>query len=333
MTSIGPQAFWNCASLTNVTIPDSVASIGVQAFWQCTSLVSVTIGTNVANIGDMAFYQCDNLANASLPNSVTNIGEAAFGICSLASVSIPSGVASIGENAFAGCAQLQSITVDARNKNYSSVEGVLFDKSQTILIQYPIGKSATYYAIPNSVASIGPQAFWNCASLTNVTIPDSVASIGVQAFWQCTSLVSVTIGVNVTNIGDMAFYNCSSLKSVYFQGNVPSLGSSVFDVDPGPTLYYLPRTAGWGSTLAGSLAVLWNPSVQTADGSFGVRTNRFGFNITGTADIPIVVKAATNLSGAPWIPLLTATLTNGSIYFSDPGWSNYPGRFYRISSP
>jgi hypothetical protein len=95
----------------------------------------------------------------------------------------------------------------------------------------------------------------------------------------------------------------------------------------------LPGTTGWGTTFGGRAAVLWNPSIQTTNASFGVRTNQFGFTITGTANIPIVVEASASLASASWTPLQTCTLTNGSIYFNDPQWTNYPARFYRVRSP
>ena len=79
--------------------------------------------------------------------------------------------------------------------------------------------------------------------------------------------------------------------------------------------------------------VLWNPQTQTGDGSFGVQNNQFGFNITRTTNIPIVVEACTNLSNPTWIPLQSCTLTNGLFYFSDPQWTNYPGRFYHLNMP
>jgi hypothetical protein len=96
-------------------------------------------------------------------------------------------------------------------------------------------------------------------------------------------------------------------------------------------VYYLPGTTGWGTTFDGVPAVLWNPQAQTSDGSFGVQSNQFGFNITGTTNIPVVVEACTNVSNPNWLPLLNCTLTNGIVYFSDPRWTNYPSRFYRTS--
>jgi hypothetical protein len=90
---------------------------------------------------------------------------------------------------------------------------------------------------------------------------------------------------------------------------------------------------GWGSPFAGRPAVLWNPQVQTSGASFGVRTNQFGFTITGSSNLVIVVEACTNLVNPIWSPVGTNTLTSGSSYFSDPRWTNYPSRFYRLRSP
>jgi hypothetical protein len=181
-------------------------------------------------------------------------------------------------------------------------------------------------------------AFDSCHSLTNVTIGNSVASIGVNAFASCFSLTGISIPASVTYIGEFAFYACFSLTSVYFDGNTPSVGSSVFNDDDTVTTYYLPGTTGWSLTFwgypsSGPPAVLWNPFIQTGDGSFGVRSNQFGFNITGTTNIPIVVEACTNLASPVWTPLQTVTLTNGLFYFSDPQWTNYSGRFYSIQMP
>jgi hypothetical protein len=95
----------------------------------------------------------------------------------------------------------------------------------------------------------------------------------------------------------------------------------------------LPGVTGWSNTFAGLPAVLWNPFIQTGDGSFGVRTNYFGFDITGTANIPIVVEACVNLTNPVWTALQSLTLTNGLFYFREPAQTGMTGRYYRISSP
>ena len=107
----------------------------------------------------------------------------------------------------------------------------------------------------------------------------------------------------------------------------------MFYPDNNATVYYLPGTTGWASTFGGHPTVLWNPQVQTSGVNFGVRTNGFGFTITGSSNLVIAVEACTNLANALWSAVGTNTLTGGSSYFSDPQWTNYPGRFYRLRSP
>jgi hypothetical protein len=119
-------------------------------------------------------------------------------------------------------------------------------------------------------------------------------------------------------------------------GNAPGLGAYPFAEDTNATVYYLPGTTGWSTFNKNSglaPAVLWNPQAQTSDASFGLQTNQFGFNITGTADIPIMVEGTTNPAQPLWTPLFTGTVSNGTVYFSDPQWTNYPSRFYRLRSP
>ena len=149
----------------------------------------------------------------------------------------------------------------------------------------------------------------------------------------CTSLTSVTIPNSVTNIGVGAFAGCTSLTSVYFQGNAPSIGDYVFDGDKKTTVYFLPGTTGWATSFAGLPTALWTPQVQTTDATFGVRSNQFGFTINWASGMTVVVEASTSLTNPVWSPLQTNTLTSGSWYFSDPQWTNYPNRFYRLRWP
>jgi hypothetical protein len=126
-----------------------------------------------------------------------------------------------------------------------------------------------------------------------------------------------------------------SLTSVYFTGNAPAANSTVFASDTNLTVYYLPGSTGWSgfSANTGLMPVLWNPLIETADGSFGVRSNQFGFNITCTSNITVAVEACTNLASPVWTPLTNVTLTKGSFYFGDPQWTNYPARYYGLGLP
>jgi len=107
----------------------------------------------------------------------------------------------------------------------------------------------------------------------------------------------------------------------------------VLDGDDNETVYYLPGTTGWGSTFGGLPTKLWNPQMQTSGASFGVRSNQFGFTITGSSGLVVVVEACTNLANPTWSPVSTESLTTGPAYFSDPQWANYGSRFYRLSMP
>ena len=216
VTSIGDQAFYNCTSLTSVTIPDSVTSIGDRAFRCCISLTSVTIPDSVTSIGEEAFYGCWDLTRLTIPGSVTSIDKDAFCFCSsLTSVTIPDSVTSIGDSAFYGCESLTSVTIP---DSVTSIGSCAFYGCASL----------TSVTIPDSVTSIGGSAFYGCTSLTSVTIPDSVTSIGGSAFYNCKSLTSVTISGSVTSIGWSAFYGCASLTSVTIPDSVTSIGGSAF---------------------------------------------------------------------------------------------------------
>ena len=123
---------------------------------------------------------------------------------------------------------------------------------------------------------------------------------------------------------------------MYFQGNAPNDGGvNAFSYD-NATAYYLPGTTGWGATYSGLPTAPWflpNPLILANQPGFGVQTNRFGFTISWATNLQVAVDACTNIANPTWFSVRTNTLTNGSSYFSDPQWTNYPARFYRLRSP
>ncbi len=295
--SIGKGAFSNCKSLASIVIPNSVISIDNSAFSGCKGLTTINIPDSVKFIGKSVFSYCSNLTritvdennteyssqdgilydknkttiiqvpstkvSITIPDSVTTIAECAFEGCeNLTNIMIPSSITAIEQNAFENCTNLESITVDINNKNYSSQDGILYDKNKTTILQIPQTKKIIN--IPASVVSIGTNAFTACIRLESITvdtdnteyssqggilynktktkfihipkalkgaviIPNTIIAIDSYAFSQRTNITNVTLSDNVISIGYHAFWNCTSLTSVIIGESVNAIDEEVFD--------------------------------------------------------------------------------------------------------
>ena len=167
-----------------------------------------------------------------VPETVTKIEDGAFTNCSkLKSVKIPASVENIVD-VFEGCNSLEAINVSRANKNYRSINGILFDSSMYLLERYPQNHSGTSYTIPSSVTMIGNGAFMNCGLLENIVISDNVCCISSKAFKGCDKLDNVILPSTVNVIEDNAFENCSSLKSIEFSNDISSFGVNVMKGTP-----------------------------------------------------------------------------------------------------
>ncbi len=205
-----------------------VSMIGDYAFDYDTNLLSVTIPGSVSQIGTNAFAFCTSMTNVALETGISRIGDGAFGGCrSLSQVRIPSTVTSVGAYAFSSCTNLSAIEVDLLNPSYRSVDGVLFDKGQAVLIQYPNFRGGTYF-VPESVTKIGDGAFYFSRRLTGLRLPNGVTNIADYAFSYCTSLQRVTMPDRVTRIADYAFSYCTSLTNVAIPSSVLAIGNYGF---------------------------------------------------------------------------------------------------------
>jgi len=257
LTSLNNYAFYQCTNLTSITVPDTVTIIGNQAFQECSALttVSITSNSSLTSIGDYAFYKCNNLTSILIPDGVTSLGDNAFNFtsslstvsismnsslttigsetfkyCHITSVNIPSGVTTIGKDAFYDCSELTAFTVAEDNANYSSLDGVLFNKDKTVLIWFA-QMSTQYYTVPDGVTTIKNEAFARCENILEVTISDSVTSIGFDAFDQCTNITKMNISTNsaLTTWGGQSFFYCCQLTSIYIPAGVTSLNGTTFE--------------------------------------------------------------------------------------------------------
>ena len=217
---IGRYTFRGCSALTTVRLPKSATKISHGAFENCTSLTSVTIPDSYTSIGDDAFANCTRLFNITIPNSVTSIGNRAFYGCWILNVMrIPDSVISIGEMAFEGCASLKLFVVSDEHEVFTVIDSALFIKDSTILLKCPEGMPRDY-VIPETVTSIGNDAFFGCRYIDTVIVPIGVSYIGGRAFEECTRLKYIEIPHTVQSIG-AAFYNCRSLNEIYNMNKTP----------------------------------------------------------------------------------------------------------------
>ena len=358
VTDIGDGSF-DSSLLTSISIPESVTRIGQTAFYGTTRLTSISLPSSVTTIGDRAFSNASSLASITLPVGLTAIGTSAFEVTALTSITIPEGVTSlpsfvfsnsraltsvsipssltsIDKNSFDGASALTSITVASNNQSYRSIDGVLFSKDAEVLLDYPLGKSATSYNIPegvtsigdgafdyvtaltsinipNGVTSIGDSAFAAASSLTSITIPSSVTSIGDYSFSGATSLTSITIPSSVTEIGYAAFEEASGLADIYFLGNAPFVDEDAFyGVASGAKAHIGANATGFGAELTwNGLEITRGISVPTHTVSYnsagGSSVNAGSFTEGGTIQsAPVSTRAGYTLAG--W-----STTSNGRV--------------------
>ena len=228
LNTIGNGAFRKCSKIKKISIPAAVTNIGNSSFAGCDKLTEITVAdTNknfmsadgvlfnkdksilmaypcnkdnesydipngVTQIAEYAFDSCQNLSKVTFPDSLLNIAQGAFNNCDgIGEITIPASVTEIAQGAFLyGMESLESINVEQNNTAYSSENGVLYNKDKTTLLRVPEALAAVdnKLTIPNSVTTIGQEAFFDCETVNRLYVPNSVKKIELAAFMYFDSL-------------------------------------------------------------------------------------------------------------------------------------------------
>lgn len=227
----------NSGKITRVIIHEGVTSVSTKAFVSCESLEYAFIPSSMKDID--GFTACSSLKSINLPEGLETIGIQAFCDCdSLKTVIIPSSVNSIGFGAFEWCDSLTEIKVKSNNAYFTDINGVLYNKDKTKIIQYPKAKTQTSYIIPSSVTTVGRDAFEECENLKSIILPEKLTSIEESAFsssgiktiempagvttisrsaFNSSFIESIVLPNNIVKIDEMAFRNCKNLKKIFIQ--------------------------------------------------------------------------------------------------------------------
>ena len=287
LTSIGNEAFSDCANLASVNLPSSLTAIGNEAFCNCTNLASVSMPSSLQSIGSRAFVNTA-LKNLIIPSRMTEIGAEAFSNLPLLEVNIQ-GVSNIGEKAFAQCRQLSKVTITNEIKNIqpyafyecanlmtvslaSTLESIgdyAFGRTAIKEVSLPtanLGKQVFYETslqtlhIGNNATQIPNKFMYECigayslSSLTKLTFSEGIKEIGVEAFHDCTHLQDLDIPNSVITIKDSAFKNIISLKNIIFGSNLQLIDNNAFNgcsyLETCRFKGLIPPTINGGSTLA-----------------------------------------------------------------------------------
>lgn len=214
ITTLPYYMFSSCSYLNQVKLPNTLKKISESAFSSCELLKTVNIPDSVTYIGQETFNFCSNLRSVKLSKNLTYIGSYAFNNCkNLTKISIPEKVKNIVGNPFENCRKITSFTVNKKNRYYTTVNGVLFNKSKKRLIAYTTGKKNTSYTVPKSVNIIETNAFMGSGYIKTIKMSNSVQKIKDSAFAECERLSKINLSQNLNYVGFDILYNTKYFKS------------------------------------------------------------------------------------------------------------------------
>ena len=250
LQTIGEFAFANCDELRNISLPNSLTYIHRGAFSDCPELEDLSFPTSLREIGSEAFAHCHSLKNVIIPEGVRVVDGSFFDCENLESISMPSTVVKMQFNGVAGCPKLKRFIVSPQNRNYKMLNGILYgDNMRTLERCY--NNSIEMVDIPNGVTKIQASAFCDCTNLYYVRFPDSVISIGEQAFMLC-PISNINLPSRLSYIGLQAFFKHSALE-IKIPTSVQTIKDYAFEgrwlkkiiIPRGKMHFFKPMFSGW----------------------------------------------------------------------------------------
>lgn len=225
LKSIGDRAFGSCYDLEEVLMPNRVVELGKGAFENCSSLKYITLPTRLERVGEHCFKDCRELTRLDLPSGLLSIGKEAFEGTHLTEMYIPARC-EIDNDRPGHMSLLKRFEVDARNNNYCSVDGTLYDRDCHVLLQYPAARTGRC-RVPDGVEEIVERAFYN-SKVSDVELPQSLSILGRSAFAGSGSLRSIVLQGSLTVIPIAAFEDCKSLEEIELPSSVIRIDERAF---------------------------------------------------------------------------------------------------------
>ncbi len=247
--SIADKAFFNCETVTSLTMPQTVEKIGEKAFFGCSSLESIVFSDNINHVGSFAFKgtpwlneQSDDFVvvgdgvlidyrgaeqKVEIPEGITAFEDAFADNYSITSISLPSTLKTFGSNAFYACTIVKEISINP-NPNYIVDNNILYTADKSVLLYRPALASGDSVTVSEETIKINSYAFSNNTKLKSIEFPESLKSIGDYSFDYCTNLEEIKLPKNTAQIGKYSFNYCSSLKKITLGNKIEKIPEGAF---------------------------------------------------------------------------------------------------------
>lgn len=306
VTNILQRTFQDCKVMTTISLPNTVTELANYVFQGCSALETIGLSTSLKKLGSSTFANCVALQEVVLPDGFTTTGSNTFINCpSLTRIYFPSSTNVIGGNVFMDCGQLM-IEVSEDNPWFCSIDGVLFNKAQTKLIEYAKDKLQQVYEVPSGVTNVGNYAFYNRKQMTSITFPSTLTRLGNDVVSMCPNLSSLTFNcVNAPSTDNASVFGATN--NAYTGRNTYSSGTNRLRIPFNATGYEtglfldpLQNASKCGFSIHGKLILSSNKS----DAQFSIQyTTEAGVSKTVTVGVGTCylsdIKYGTSLTATP----------------------------------